>query len=120
VSSPRTSAIKTLPVQTIGYTLRDSRYLNITNRCTLRCEFCPKFNGMWAVQDYQLRLDHEPTLEEIVAAAGNPEDYREIVFCGRANRHCACTRCSKPPRASGIAPTHPAEYRRSGQSGVWA
>lgn len=68
--------------QVIGYTLRDSRYLNITNRCTLRCGFCPKFNGQWAVQDYALRLRQEPAIEEIVAAAGNPEDYREIVFCG--------------------------------------
>lgn len=74
--------MKAAPEQTIGYTLRDSRYLNITNRCTLRCAFCPKFNGVWTVQDYQLRLDREPTLEEIIAAVGNPQDYREIVFCG--------------------------------------
>lgn len=70
------------PEQVVGYTLRDSRYLNITNRCSLRCAFCPKFNDEWTVQDYPLRLDHEPTLEEIIAAAGNPEEYREIVFCG--------------------------------------
>ncbi|MBI3778027.1 MAG: radical SAM protein [Gammaproteobacteria bacterium] len=82
MSDQSTSATRTEPPQIVGYTLRDSRYLNITNRCTLRCAFCPKFNDQWTVQDYQLRLDHEPTLEEIVAAAGNPEDYREIVFCG--------------------------------------
>jgi len=82
VSQPRTSAVKQLPLQTIAYTLRDSRYLNITNRCTLRCEFCPKFNGMWTVQNYPLRLDHEPSIDDIIAATGNPEDYREIVFCG--------------------------------------
>ncbi|GAB4508312.1 MAG: TatD family nuclease-associated radical SAM protein [Sulfuricaulis sp.] len=70
------------PEQVVGYTLRDSRYLNITNRCSLRCAFCPKFNDEWTVQDYPLRLDHEPTLEEIIAAAGNPEEYRETVFCG--------------------------------------
>lgn len=70
------------PEQVVGYTLRDSRYLNITNRCTLRCAFCPKFNGEWTVQDYSLRLEHEPTLQEIIAAVGNPEEYREIVFCG--------------------------------------
>ncbi|HLE93321.1 MAG TPA: TatD family nuclease-associated radical SAM protein [Sulfuricaulis sp.] len=70
------------PEQTVGYTLRESRYLNITNRCTLRCAFCPKFNGLWTVQDYSLRLAHEPTPAEIIAAVGNPEDYREIVFCG--------------------------------------
>lgn len=70
------------PEQVVGYTLRDSRYLNITNRCTLRCAFCPKFNDQWTVQDYPLRLEREPTLQEIIAAAGNPEEYREIVFCG--------------------------------------
>ncbi len=78
----RGSVVQSVPEQVIGYTLRDSRYLNITNRCTLRCTFCPKFNDIWTVQDYQLRLAREPTLEEIIAAAGNPEDYREIVFCG--------------------------------------
>jgi TatD DNase family protein len=82
VSNPRATAIRKLPAQTIGYTLRDSRYLNITNRCTLRCEFCPKFNDLWTVQDYQLRLDHDPALDDIITAAGSPEDYREIVFCG--------------------------------------
>jgi TatD family-associated radical SAM protein len=79
---PHVSALHLPPEQTIGYTLRDSRYLNITNRCTLRCEFCPKFNDEWTVQDYRMRLTREPSLEEIIAAAGNPEDYREIVFCG--------------------------------------
>lgn len=70
------------PEQTVGYTLRGNRYLNITNRCTLRCAFCPKFNGLWSVQDYPLRLVYEPTPAEIIAAVGNPGDYREIVFCG--------------------------------------
>ncbi len=65
-----------------GYTLRGGRYLNVTNRCTLRCGFCPKFNGCWTVQDYALRLPREPTVEEMVAAAENPGQYREVVFCG--------------------------------------
>ena len=68
--------------QVVGYTLRDNRYLNITNRCTLRCAFCPKFNEEWTVQEYPLRLKREPMLEELMLAAGNPEEYREIVFCG--------------------------------------
>ncbi|MHB8535347.1 MAG: TatD family nuclease-associated radical SAM protein [Sulfuricaulis sp.] len=75
-------ANNTAPGQTFAYTLRDSRYLNITNRCTLRCAFCPKFNDEWTVREYALRLVREPALEEIVAAAGDPKDYREIVFCG--------------------------------------
>ncbi len=67
---------------TIAYTLRGNRYLNITSRCTLRCAFCPKFNGSWEVRQYELRLREEPSVEEIIAAAGDPSQYREVVFCG--------------------------------------
>ncbi|MBI3574663.1 MAG: radical SAM protein [Gammaproteobacteria bacterium] len=73
----------------IGYSLRGNRYLNITNRCTLRCAFCPKFNDSWQVHDktvltgYDLRLrGTEPTADEILAAIGDPDDYDEVVFCG--------------------------------------
>ncbi len=68
---------------TVGYTLHGSRYLNVTNRCgILRCAFCPKFNGAWSVKEYDMRLHHNPSVEELVEAAGNPADYKEIVFCG--------------------------------------
>lgn len=68
----------------IGYTLRGNRYLNVTSRCTLRCAFCPKFNGEWTVRDYRLRLhaDQEPDAKSLLAAAGEPGQYREVVFCG--------------------------------------
>lgn len=66
----------------VGYTLRRSRYLNVTNRCTLRCNFCPKFNGSWSVQGYGLRLHDEPDVEALLAAAGDPADHDEVVFCG--------------------------------------
>lgn len=67
----------------IGYTLHGGRYLNITNRCTLRCTFCPKFNGSWTVRDYDLRLfGDEPTVDEIVDAVGDPDEVEEVVFCG--------------------------------------
>jgi len=67
----------------VGYTLHGSRYLNITNRCTLRCDFCPKFSGRWTVQDYDLRLrGAQPTVTEIVAAVGDPANVDEVVFCG--------------------------------------
>ena len=49
----------------VGYSLHGNRYLNITSRCTLRCDFCPKFSGCWTVQDYDLRLrGTEPTTGE--------------------------------------------------------
>lgn len=66
----------------IGYTLRGSRYLNVTNRCTLRCRFCPKFADHWSVGGYDLRLDREPDAAEFLEAVGDPRQYHEIVFCG--------------------------------------
>ena len=70
------------PVQTIAYELHGNCYLNITNRCTLRCAFCPKFNRQWDVQSYALRLRREPTVAELTAAVGEPGRYRQVVFCG--------------------------------------
>jgi TatD family-associated radical SAM protein len=66
----------------IGYTLHGNRYLNVTNRCTLRCTFCPKFNGTWAVQDYDLRLHGEPDAKNLLEAVGDPSEFGEVVFCG--------------------------------------
>ncbi len=68
--------------ETIAYTLHGNRYLNITYRCTLRCAFCPKFNGSWDVQGHSLRLRREPSLEEVLEAVGDVSEYKEIVFCG--------------------------------------
>lgn len=69
--------------EVIGYTIKNSRYLNVTNRCSLRCRFCPKFfNSDWEVRDYNMRLHREPTADELVEAAGDPAGYDEIVFCG--------------------------------------
>ena len=67
---------------TISYDLRGSRYLNVTSRCTLRCAFCPKFNGTWTVADHNLRLHQEPDADRLIAVAGDPGAFREIVFCG--------------------------------------
>jgi TatD DNase family protein len=66
----------------IGYTLRGNRYLNVTNRCTLRCRFCPKFHGNWTVGGYDLRLAEEPDVAALLEAAGDPSQYDEVVFCG--------------------------------------
>jgi TatD DNase family protein len=65
----------------IAYKIRDSLYLNITNRCTNRCSFCVKFQSDY-VKGHHLRLAHEPTEEELKSAIGNPSDFREVVFCG--------------------------------------
>lgn len=65
----------------IAYQIRDSLYLNITNRCTNRCIFCAKFDD-FVVKGHELKLDHEPSVEEIKQAIGDPTEYAEVVFCG--------------------------------------
>jgi len=68
--------------QTIAYTIDDRRYLSITDRCTLACEFCPKTQGTMNVHEYDLTFDHRPETEEIITAIGNVSDFSWIVFCG--------------------------------------
>jgi TatD DNase family protein len=65
----------------IAYAIRNSLYLNITNRCTNRCSFCPKFQD-FTVKGHNLRLHHEPTAGEVLAAIGDARAYDEVVFCG--------------------------------------
>lgn len=67
---------------TLVYDIRNSRYLNITGRCTLRCQFCPKHNGSKQVHEYQLALDNQPKAEDIIALLGNVALFDEYVFCG--------------------------------------
>ncbi|MCG9754703.1 TatD family nuclease-associated radical SAM protein [Shewanella insulae] len=67
---------------TLVYDIRNSRYLNITGRCTLRCQFCPKHNGSKQVHEYQLDLDHQPKREEIIPLLGEVSQFDEYVFCG--------------------------------------
>jgi TatD DNase family protein len=65
----------------IAYVIRNSLYLNITNRCTNHCTFCTKFRD-FTVKGHQLCLEHEPTAAEVIAAIGDPAGYDEVVFCG--------------------------------------
>lgn len=67
---------------TLAYELHGNLYLNITYHCTLRCAFCPKFQGSWEVQGYDLLLKKEPEAAEVLAECGDPARYKEIVFCG--------------------------------------
>jgi len=65
----------------IAYQIRDSLYLNITNRCTNRCGFCIRFHTSY-VKGHNLRLEKEPSVEEIINTIGDPKAYKEVVFCG--------------------------------------
>lgn len=65
----------------VAYPIRGNLYLNITNRCNNKCGFCPKHStGM--VKGHYLILEKEPTYDEIIAAIGDPTQYKEVVFVG--------------------------------------
>jgi TatD DNase family protein len=65
----------------ITYKIRDSLYLNITNRCTNKCGFCVRFQKNY-VKGHNLKLEKEPSAEELIKAIDDPGAYKEIVFCG--------------------------------------
>lgn len=65
----------------IAYPIRDSLYLNVTNRCSNRCVFCGREDRP-VVKGHDLRLASEPAAAEILRAAGDVSGYREVVFCG--------------------------------------
>lgn len=69
---------------TITYEVGNSLYLNITNRCSNRCDFCIRQNGDGAYGSNSLWLEREPTEEEILAAvdARDVRKYDEVIFCG--------------------------------------
>lgn len=67
--------------QTIAYKIRDSLYLNITNRCTNKCSFCVR-NSTDFVKGHNLRLKSEPSAHELIRAVGDPKRYKQVVFCG--------------------------------------
>jgi len=82
INDPVTDPASKNMSSTLVYDIRNSRYLNITGRCTLRCQFCPKHNGSKQVHEYQLDLNHQPKAEEIIPLLGDVENFDEYVFCG--------------------------------------
>ncbi|MBI5633395.1 MAG: YchF/TatD family DNA exonuclease [Nitrospirae bacterium] len=82
LNARRLFSIGTVPEKgEITYQIRDSLYLNITNRCTNKCSFCVKFNSDF-VKGHRLSLSHEPSVEELKKEIGDPSRFKEIVFCG--------------------------------------
>ena len=59
-------------------------YINLTNRCTNRCDFCIRNNGDGVYGSDPLWLAHEPSAAEVLAsvAAQDGARYDEFVFCG--------------------------------------
>ncbi|GGK59875.1 TatD family nuclease-associated radical SAM protein [Amphritea balenae] len=67
---------------TLVYQIEDNLYINLTDKCTLACQFCPKHNGCTEVKGYDLEMEIRPESQQIIDLIGNPQDYNAIVFCG--------------------------------------
>ncbi|HEY6435475.1 MAG TPA: TatD family nuclease-associated radical SAM protein, partial [Ignavibacteriaceae bacterium] len=65
------------------YTLDNSLYINITNRCNAHCVFCKRKEHP-ILKGYNLGMERseEPTAEIYINEIGDPKKYSEIVFCG--------------------------------------
>ena len=74
----------------LTYVINNSLYVNITNLCTNRCDFC--FRDYPNLPDplNGVVLDREPTLAEIIAdvSSHNLNNFSEIVFCGGGEPTC--------------------------------
>lgn len=75
---------------TITYKVKNGLYVNLTNECTNRCDFCIRNNGNGAYGSDNLWLEHEPTREEVLAdiERQNPDNFDELVFCGYGEPTC--------------------------------
>ncbi len=63
------------------YTIGNSAYINLTNRCTNACEFCIRTYAD-GVEGYDLWLDKEPDADEIIELLPDVSTLDEVVFCG--------------------------------------
>jgi len=66
---------------TVSYKIRNSLYLNLTQRCTADCVFCTRLTKP-VVQGYNLALKREPSAKEVWESIDDVKNYDEIVFCG--------------------------------------
>lgn len=75
---------KKVRAMTITYVVDGGLYINVTNRCTNRCDFCIRNNGDGAYGSESLWLMREPTENEILDSVFSYDLAKlpEIVFCG--------------------------------------
>lgn len=68
----------------ILYRYGNTYYINMTNRCPCRCVFCVRNSTPRLGDADNLWLDHEPSVDEIIAEMHSVDvsRSREIVFCG--------------------------------------
>ncbi|MDX2421519.1 MAG: TatD family nuclease-associated radical SAM protein [Amphritea sp.] len=81
-SHPTSQANTTAHDETLVYQIGNNLYINLTDRCTLTCQFCPKHNGCTDVKGYDLALEVRPPAQQIIDLIADPSRYDCIVFCG--------------------------------------
>lgn len=69
-------------MNTLSYQYLDSLYLNITNRCMMACPYCIKQKWSGYFRGHSLKLETEPTVQEVINSIGDPTKYKEVIFCG--------------------------------------
>jgi len=70
-------------MDTYVYSLKDALYINLTNRCTNRCDFCIRSTAP-GVGGYNLWMEREPSVADIMEQMEgfDAASASEIVFCG--------------------------------------
>lgn len=75
---------------TITYEYGNNLYVNLTNRCPNRCEFCLRTRSAGSIYAEDLWLEREPTKEEILEDIKKRDlgQYQQLVFCGYGEPTC--------------------------------
>jgi len=91
------------------YPIRHSLYINMTNRCSNRCDFCPRQEERYIVKGHNLKIEKEPTAEEVIGEVERQfarREFKETVFCGLGEptiRMDVLTTVGKALRAKGMS-----------------
>jgi TatD DNase family protein len=71
------------PKLSYTYSIGQSLYINVTNRCNADCIFCDR-KGEAVLNGYNLKMakSEEPEAAVYIKEIGDPKRFKEIVFCG--------------------------------------
>lgn len=75
---------------TITYEYGKNLYVNLTNRCPNRCEFCLRTHSAGSIYAEDMWLEREPSKEEILEDIKKRDlnQYQQLVFCGYGEPTC--------------------------------
>ena len=73
-------------MSSITYQIGRSLYLNITNQCTSKCQFCIRYKTKLFNSKHELWIKKEPTAQQVIDEIGIPRNMRRSFFADTANR----------------------------------